>query len=316
MISPSEKTADRFRIRNLSFGFAIPTYHNSEALRRCLESVQQFTQNLLSRTTVVDDSGDGQVASELKRDFPSVNWIIHQENQGFGRAATTAIQNCMTEVVILLNDDVTLTCDPVPELERLFADPSIFAVTFQSHDANGGFREGAKRLVWRMGFPKILHNPADQLPAIDGLPTSAYAVGGHAAYRREMFLSLNGFDDLYRPFYWEDVDICQRASRCGWRTVYEPAVVVRHDGPSTIREHSKPKKIRIITLRNRILFARRHCPSDKRTIQRIGFILRRFMAFLKGDGITAKAFYEERNQRETYGDIGLSRSHPERSEAV
>ena len=57
--------------------------------------------------------------------------------------------------------------------------------------------------------------------------------------------------------YGEDVDWCLRARRAGWRVVYQPAAVVRHDdapSPATTERRA------YFLARNAILLSRRHAP--------------------------------------------------------
>ena len=267
----------------VTIGVAIPAYRNVAMLRRCLTSVAEVSPALLERTTVVDDSGDGRNASELRADFPSVTWIAHDGNKGFGPSATEAVLHCDADAVVLLNDDVALLSDPSPMLEELFSDAGVFAVTFRSQRADGAFREGAKRLVWRLGFPKILHNERDQQAAHDGRRLSSYAVGGHAAFRRTMFRDLGGFDRLFDPFYWEDVDLCARARGRGWLTLYCEECRVLHDEGGAIRSHFERAHIREITLRNRLLFAWRHAPSPLRPMLWLSLAMRSAAAFVARD---------------------------------
>jgi len=261
-----------------TFGVCIPILDNVENLRRCLASVQAVRPELISSTVVVDDSGEGLVANAVRAEFPSVKWIVHEKNMGFGPSASDAVRGCPADIVILLNDDVRMLSDPVPPLAPLFSDRAVFAVTFQSHAADGRVRESAKRLVWQMGLPRILHNARDQLPARAGLYPSAYAVGGHAAYRREFFLELGGFDPLYSPFYWEDVDLSQRARRRGWATLFTPEVRVEHAGHSAHRDHHRESTIRLITTRNRFLFAWRHESAMSRPIHLLTRAMRLIIA--------------------------------------
>ena len=61
------------------------------------------------------------------------------------------------------------------------------------------------------------------------LPTPvAFAVGGTCLFRRVEFLAGGGFDPLYEPFYWEDIDLCWQAWSAGRRVLYQPASVVEH----------------------------------------------------------------------------------------
>jgi GT2 family glycosyltransferase len=274
----------------MTIGAAVPAYQNSANLRRCLVSLAQVSPALLERTVVVDDSDDGRVAEALKSEFANVHWIVHDRNRGFGPSANEAVSACPAEIVMLLNDDVTLLTDPSAILRTLFRRQDLFAVTFQSRHADGSFREGAKRLVWPMGLPRILHNPKDQVPVKDGLQLSSYAVGGHAAYRKEMFTSLGGFDPLFEPFYWEDVDLCKRAQANGWQTVFSPDCIVMHDDRGAIRSTFDQDRIGEIVLRNRLLFARRHGPTYLWPLRALTLTYRLALSALSHDRMFLKAY--------------------------
>ncbi len=267
----------------MTFGISIPAYSNVESLRRCLQSAAEYAPGI--GTVVVDDGGSGKVFRALRAEFPQVRWIAHERNLGFAASANEAVAANPAEIVILLNDDVELLSNPIPALNVLFAQPDVFAVTFRSLNEKDEFREGAKRVAWRFGFPKVLHNERDQRPPLSGVHTSDYAVGGHAAFHRERFVELGGFDMLFAPFYWEDVDLSVRARRRGWKVFHEPSCVVRHAGPSSIRESQNTEYIREITFRNRILFAWRHATR----LQRPMLVLNLFWQRLFGDRIFRQA---------------------------
>jgi GT2 family glycosyltransferase len=273
----------------LSFGIAIPAYRNPQRLRNCLNSIQQIAPDLLNRTTVVDDSGDGMVAKQLSPEFPSVRWIVHEQNLGFGKSSNDAVTNCETDIVILLNDDTELAALSTESLTALFADETTFAVTFQSVDDDGHFREGAKRLSWSLGFPRVLHNPKDQRQDSAGRWISDYAVGGHAAFRRDYFLKLTGFDSLFDPFYWEDVDLSARAREKGWKSFYSKQCIVKHGAGGAIKSNHDLNFIEETTLRNRILFARRHADAFSRRILPVSVQLLKLQSFILGDGNFGRA---------------------------
>ena len=44
------------------------------------------------------------------------------------------------------------------------------------------------------------------------------------AVDRNKFVELGGFNRLFAPAYCEDVDLCFRAWRQGWRCIYDPTV--------------------------------------------------------------------------------------------
>ena len=257
---------------DLVVGAAIPAYRNIESLRRCLESIIRVSPVLAERISVVDDSGDARLDAALRDHFPLVRWTVHETNRGFGTSANDAVAACTADIVVLLNDDTELLSDPVARLRQAFLNPRLFAVTFQSVHADFTFREGAKRLIWSFGMPRVLHNAHDQRPAAAiGIP-SAYAVGGHAAFDRKRFLALGGFDPLFEPFYWEDVDLCCRARHRGWETVYLPECRVLHDHTGAIRSAFADDMILETKWRNRLLFAWRHAAPLHRPLLELSLI--------------------------------------------
>jgi GT2 family glycosyltransferase len=277
------------------FGIAIPAYKDAARLRKCLESIERVDADLLATTSVVDDSGDGQVAAKLSADFPKVTWFVHELNLGFATAANRAVLECRAEWVFLLNDDTELLRDPRPALESITQHEDIFAVSLQSMDEAGGEREGAKRLVWRFGIAKVLHNKSDQAELVDGVSQSAYAVGGHAVYDRKKFSELNGFDEMFHPFYWEDVDLCERARQRGWKTLYCADAKILHKSSGAIRTTHRADEIRIATWRNRLLFSSRHARGVHRLVFLAGVAWHSVTATISKDRAKQQAIAEFRN---------------------
>jgi N-acetylglucosaminyl-diphospho-decaprenol L-rhamnosyltransferase len=56
-----------------------------------------------------------------------------------------------------------------------------------------------------------------------------WVTGACFLVRREAFDAVGGFDDRYF-MYVEEVDLCWRLARAGWRTGYESSARVRHLG--------------------------------------------------------------------------------------
>jgi GT2 family glycosyltransferase len=80
------------------------------------------------------------------------------------------------------------------------------------------------------------------------------ACGGAVAYRRRMFVELGGFDPLYRPGYYEDLDLSYRAWTRGWKVVYEPSSRAYHkESVSMLRRYGDSGKARLL-YRNHLLF--------------------------------------------------------------
>ncbi|GJL54893.1 MAG: glycosyl transferase [Nitrospirales bacterium] len=54
--------------------------------------------------------------------------------------------------------------------------------------------------------------------------------------RATLFERLNGFNEMFNPYGWEDVDLCLRSKRLGYKTRYVPTAVIHHKGTKVGRK--------------------------------------------------------------------------------
>ena len=75
---------------------------------------------------------------------------------------------------------------------------------------------------------------------------------------RKRYLELGGFDTMYHPLYYEEIDLSYRALKRGWKVLYEPRSIAYHKVQATITKQSKRRKIGWISARNNYLFVWRN----------------------------------------------------------
>jgi GT2 family glycosyltransferase len=79
-----------------------------------------------------------------------------------------------------------------------------------------------------------------------------FTSGGFMAVDRKKFVELDGFNRLFYPAYYEDLDLCFRAWRRGWQSIYEPDSIVWHRNRGTWGNDSIDR-LSTIELRNLLL---------------------------------------------------------------
>ncbi len=60
-------------------------------------------------------------------------------------------------------------------------------------------------------------------------------LGAFLLIRRQAWNALGGFDERFRPVWFEDVDFCFRARNSGFRIRYEPLAIAVHTGGHSVR---------------------------------------------------------------------------------
>ena len=215
---------------------------------------------------VVDDTGRDALSGWLGREFPEAQCLAREVNGGYAAAVLTGAHAARGDVLCVLNPDVRI--QPgffAPLMERLGAS-DVFAVAPLVLRDGVLPDESLPRLAQEDGAV-VIRRVADVDPGVsapgyeDGFPV-AFALGGAFCVRRNEFLAQTGFDSLFEPFYFEDVDLCWSAWRSGRRIVVDPRAVAEHSNRGTIGAHVPEKLVRASIEKNRHLFAWKHLDGE------------------------------------------------------
>ncbi len=218
----------------------IPNFNGRELLKKNLPNILNTGADEI---LIIDDgSKDGSVPL-LRETFPLVKLLINKQNLGFIPSVNRLFQEARGDVVVLLNNDVLVEKHFLKFLVRHFEDKSTFAVN--CHEKG----EGPSRLTWKEGFIEFTRGSE-----VDKLQKSAWASGGSAAYSKKVWQNLGGFDSVFAPFYWEDLDISFRAIKSGFHILWEPQAKVHHEHETTINKAFSKRYVDLVKQRNQLLF--------------------------------------------------------------
>jgi len=176
-------------------------------------------------------------------------------NEGFGAAANRGLREAAHPLVWLLNNDVSVEPDAIELLAGHFEedDRTLLAVHSRMFDPALGRDAGTgKTGGFSRGFLRVHRSYLPQ-PGAAGPFWSMFATGGSSMFQRDLFLGLGGFDPIFAPFYFEDVELSYRAWKRGLSVRYAPQSVVRHEFSSTIGPLAR-RRVERISQRNRLLF--------------------------------------------------------------
>jgi GT2 family glycosyltransferase/glycosyltransferase involved in cell wall biosynthesis len=252
----------------IGVSIVIPTWNGRTLLEECLPSIVEDVAATegFHEIIVVDNASTDDSVAFVADQFPFVRVIRLDSNGGFGEACNAGARAATGRFVVALNNDMKVERGFLRELIAGFQHPDTFAVTAQIFFWDQGRRReetGLTRGAFSRGQLSLTHVVPGDVGHL--LPPVFYAGGGSTAYDREKFLDLGGFDELYHPFYVEDVDLSYRAWRRGWPSVFAPTARVHHKHRGTIGKYYDADYIRNVVDRNRILFVWRNV-SDPRIL--------------------------------------------------
>jgi GT2 family glycosyltransferase len=223
----------------------IPNYNGLQLLKENLPKVISSTKKYDSDSEiiVVDDASTDTSISYIRKVFKEVRVIKRKENRGFSSAVNSGIRNANSDLIVLLNTDVVPKGDYLDNAVDLFKDPMVFAVSFHEE----GF-------AWARGYFKngfVEHENGGVKSIVND---TFWVSGGSGIFRKKVMQKLGGFDEeLFNPFYWEDLDLCYRALKRGYKLLWDSKSQVFHDHELTIGALPKRKR-ELILQRNQLLF--------------------------------------------------------------
>ena len=217
-----------------SCAILIPNWNGISHLQALLPSLREAARRYPGDTAVVvvDNRSTEPDVAWVREHFPEVEVEVAERNDYLFSLNPVAARRD-EDIVIVLNNDMRVDPDFVEPLVRHFDDPDVFAVMARIMDWEGREQTTGQRVMWtrRCWFYKAWRMD------VPGPCYSVEACGGASAYRRDRFVELGGFDSLFRPGYYEDLDISYRAWMRGWRVVFEPSSVVYHRVSATFNAH-------------------------------------------------------------------------------
>lgn len=205
-------------------------------LERFLPGVLQHTRD--ADIILADNaSTDGSVAW-VRAHHPSVRTIVLERNLGFAGGYNAALQQVDAERYLLLNSDVEVTPGWLDAMNAyLDRNPDMAACQPKvlSHTARGRFEHAgaAGGFIDRNGYPfcrgRIFEITEEDHGQYDDEQEVFWATGACFLVRSEAFHAADGLDaDLFA--HMEEIDLCWRMRRRGWKIGFTSHAVVYHVG--------------------------------------------------------------------------------------
>ena len=230
----------------------ITNWNGSSLLRECLPSVLEavkFDRHHSYEIMVIDDCSTDNSLKVLSDEFPEVRTEKTPQNLGFQEANNYAVNLADSKIVMPMNNDIKLDQKALHYLIQHFENKDTFAVSGKifAFDKTT-FLYGNRGGYFQKGHFHLYEKPQD-----DDSQT-LFACGGAFMVNRQKYLDLGGFDAMYHPLYYEEIDLSYRALKRGWKIYYEPKSIAYHKVQATITRQEKQHQISLISARNNYLF--------------------------------------------------------------
>lgn len=245
----------------------IISYNAKAHLKDCLQSLYDHTAVDPFEIIVVDNaSTDGSLAM-LAREFPKVRTIASPDNIGFAGANNLAMREAKGQFFLLLNNDALVTSGAVDTMLRLIQekpDVGVLGPLLRNEDGSVQVSYGRMISLHAEAIQRVLTrgntrgNPLVRRYIANRSKKEAYPdwVSGACMMLRADVVKLVGFFDDHFFMYSEEVDLCERIRRAGYRVYYTPQAEVVHIGGKSTE--ANPEKAAFEYRRSQLYFYSKH----------------------------------------------------------
>ena len=153
------------------------------------------------------------------------------------------------DLVLILNSDVILTKGYFSDLLSYFDKSDTFGVMGQITDFKSNkIIDGAKYPAYSFGN---INSTKNYVCKDSNSHYSFFLSGANALVDRKKIQEIDYFNELFNPYYFEDVDLSLRAWRMGYKIYYEHNAVCKHATSETIKKEPSDN-VKIIAKRNKL----------------------------------------------------------------
>ncbi len=243
-------------MKDLNISVVIPNYNGVQLFPLTLPTLFVALEHsgLEYEVIIVDDCSTDGSERFIKDNFPQITILSNIHNSGFSKTINKGIFAAKNDLILLLNSDVKLNSDYLNNQLHYFQMPDTFGVMGKIIGWEDEEVQDAAKYPKFEGFK--LKTSYNYIPdgSVDRNAYSMYLSGANALVNREKLVQLGGFNELYSPFYMEDVDLSIRAWRVGWKCYFEPLSICRHRTSTSIASKEKKRFVKITYNRNKMYF--------------------------------------------------------------
>ena len=227
---------------------------------------------------VSDDCSTDDSVAFLQQHYPAVRIASTASNSGFATACNTGLAKANLRFTCIVNSDVTFTETYFRNALEHFSEKRTFAVKGDIVNYRKNFDDvlniGRDLFVYtKHGFIRFKDTDRE----LSSKPSyRAVLLGCCFVCRTELFKQLGGYDEIFSPYYREDLDLAMTAIERGYQVLYVPDCTVFHQLSSTIDRTQTPLKKQLVSKRNSFLLTWKHLASPKKWMIHLLFLLASF----------------------------------------
>ena len=229
----------------MDLSIIIVNWNTSDLLKRCLESIIEFTYDIRFELIVIDNGSSDGSKEMVESSFPSVNSIKNKINRGFSKGVNQGIKAANGGNLLLLNSDTYINENTFAGMVGLMGKKKhIGAMTCRvlypdgrSQSAYCSFPSLSGMIYGLISIAKLFNHSklfykydvsqwdySVSKELTDGL----WPGGGCLMIKQEVIQNVGIMDENFGYAYLEDADLCYRIKNAGYSFYFLAEATVYH----------------------------------------------------------------------------------------
>ncbi|MEP6585076.1 MAG: glycosyltransferase family 2 protein [Ginsengibacter sp.] len=251
-----------------SVAVVILNWNGKHLLEKFLPSVMASRYDNLS-VIVADNASTDDSLSFLRMNYPGIRLLLSDTNEGFSKGYNSALKRVEADYYVLLNSDVEVSADWLsPVITFMESDKTIAAcqpkiLSFNNKD-EFEYAGAAGGWIDSLGYPftrgRIFETCEKDIGQYNDTQEIFWATGACLFVRGSVFHEMNGFDEYFFA-HQEEIDLCWRMQRAGYKIYAVPSSNVYHVGGGTLPMGDRKKVF--LNFRNNLVMMTKNLPAGE-----------------------------------------------------
>jgi GT2 family glycosyltransferase len=283
-VSEQERVMNAFqKEKTLDLSIIIVNWNTVDLLRQCLQSIYANTHGVDYEAFVVDNNSSDGSTQMVSKCFTQVRLIPNRENYGFAKANNQAIAQCNGRYILFLNPDTTVVNNAIGKmLSFMKGHPDTGALGCKLLNPDGTLQPSCR------SFPSFKYMFYEWIGLSRLFPKSKIfgrykmtywdhkdvrevdqPMGACLMVRRDVIDQVGPFDEGYFMLF-EEVDLCYRIKKAGWKIYFIPdAEVIHHHSYSV---NKVKNRMLFNSHKGMYRFYKKHYVNGKTSLMAVPFV--------------------------------------------
>lgn len=290
----------------MDLSIIILSYNTKDITDQCLSTLQASVDNCQKKLNnqieviVLDNASSDDSADMVENKHRWVKLIKSKENTGYGGGNNLVLLQAKYPLVLFLNSDVFVEEDTIQKAIEYFQEHECDVLGIKLTFENGSFQPSAGNLpnplntiLWILGLGQLFnpfHPRSEKFFNTD--KKVGWIMGAFFLIKKDAFEKAGGFDESIF-MYMDEVDLCKRLYKKGYKVCFTPSVNAIHLHRASSSDN--PEKAYVRELEGIRIYFKKYFPLvfwEVKFFLILGLLLRIIVFFFFGNTKRARAYME------------------------